>query len=105
MGSDALTPQPREPRREILHNGSGLDTGGDHRRPLACATALCVEQRRTLRMIHLSALALTLRLSSLFNAFPAVAGISQRALYIVGFGWLVYLEKIADSGNNRSNHE
>jgi hypothetical membrane protein len=62
---------------------------------ISLAMLLCglLEQRRTPRIVHLSALTLTLLLSSLFGAFPAKAGIIQRGLYIVGFGWLVYLEE------------
>jgi len=64
-----------------------------------------LEQRRAPRIVHLAALALTLLLSSLFGAFPAVAGITQRALYLVGFGWLVYLENILDQSTNPEQNE
>jgi len=73
---------------------------------ISLAMLLCglLEQRRAPRIVHLSALALTLLLSSLFGAFPAVAGITQRSLYIVGFGWLVYLDTIVNTESDKNNH-
>jgi len=87
---------------ENLH--SLMATGAGIGLSLAMLCCGLLEQRRTPRIIHLAALALTLLLSSLFGAFPAVAGITQRALYIVGFGWLIYLDTIVNTESNKNNH-
>ena len=43
------------------------------------------------RVVHWIALALITLLSLLFGALPAIGGILQRVLWIVGFAWLAYL--------------
>ncbi len=44
------------------------------------------------RALHFSALALTTLLSAAFGLFPAVGGVLQRLLWLVGFSWLALLE-------------
>ena len=44
------------------------------------------------KVVHLSALILTLLFSGAFTVFDSLAGIFQRFLYPVGFAWLIFLE-------------
>ncbi len=41
--------------------------------------------------MHWIALALITGISLLFGTLPAIGGILQRVLWIVGFAWLLYL--------------
>ena len=41
---------------------------------------------------HLTALVLVVALSALFGVSTTGAGIVQRGLYVVGFGWLIFIE-------------
>lgn len=43
------------------------------------------------RAVHWIALALITLVSFLFGALPAIGGVLQRLLWVVGFAWLVYL--------------
>jgi hypothetical membrane protein len=72
---------------------------------LAMLCCAMLEARRAPRIVHLSALALTLLLSMLLGSVPQVTGIAQRLLYLVGFGWLIYLESITPLGLSRSANE
>lgn len=56
---------------------------------LSCAIVDAPVKRK---IMHLAALLLVLTLSALFGESGARAGIVQRALYVVGFAWLVYVE-------------
>ncbi len=43
------------------------------------------------RSVHWIALALITLVSLLFGAMPAIGGVLQRLLWVIGFAWLVYL--------------
>jgi hypothetical protein len=43
------------------------------------------------RIVHWIALALITVISVMFGAIPAIGGVLQRLLWVVGFAWLVYL--------------
>jgi len=43
------------------------------------------------KALHTAALVLTMLLSFLFGALPEAAGLIQRALWLVGFSWLIFL--------------
>jgi hypothetical membrane protein len=43
------------------------------------------------RSVHWIALALITLVSFLFGAMPAIGGVLQRLLWVIGFAWLVYL--------------
>jgi hypothetical protein len=43
------------------------------------------------RIVHWIALALITLISLMFGAMPAIGGVLQRVLWVVGFAWLVYL--------------
>jgi len=58
----------------------------------AMLSSALVEQTSRRRRIHLSALVLTMLLSSAFGISASAPGIIQRGLYLVGFAWLVFLE-------------
>ena len=45
------------------------------------------------KFIHSTAFALVVSLSALFGILSIGAGIAQRLLYIVGFAWLIYIER------------
>ena len=49
------------------------------------------DRPRSRQLAHLVTLVLITLLSALFGATPAAAGVFQRLLWIVGFGWLVFL--------------
>jgi hypothetical protein len=50
------------------------------------------------RIGHFVTLALPMLVSFLFAAAPAVASITQRVLWVVGFAWLLYLDKAKEGG-------
>jgi len=51
---------------------------------------------------HLAALVLVVALSALFGLSGTGAGIVQRGLYVVGFGWLIFIETGATVGESKA---
>ena len=55
-----------------------------------CCSAL-TDAPGSRRLVHWIALALITLISFLFGSLPAIGGMLQRLLWVVGFAWLVYL--------------
>jgi len=61
-----------------------------------------IETTKSRRVMHWIALVLTVLLSMLLGNFPMVMGAFQRALWVVGFSWLVYLGEVGESRAEQS---
>jgi len=50
------------------------------------------------KMVHLAALVLIVALSALFGMSTTGAGVVQRCLYLMGFAWLIFIERQPGTG-------